>query len=152
MPSSRVIIPFQYMVTLFLSSPLAMSMDGCEEITLLTYKNVFIYKNRRQLVRGHGATVARLIPDQKVGCSNHPVLIFPFCNRIPRFHVSHVSSKPVIAFIFAHFVCTIYYAVHRLRSCCFWPLSFFGSFLWLYGSCCLYYFCQYVLIDMLWSF
>ena len=25
---------------------------------------------------GHGATVARLIPDQKVGCSNHPVLIF----------------------------------------------------------------------------
>ena len=66
------------MVTLFLSSPLAMSMDGCEEITLLTYKNVFIYKNRRQLVRGHGATVARLIPDQKVGCSNHPVLNFSF--------------------------------------------------------------------------
>ena len=29
------------------------------------------------LCGGHGATVARLIPDQKVGCSNHPVLIFP---------------------------------------------------------------------------
>lgn len=28
------------------------------------------------LCGGHGATVARLIPDQKVGCSNHPVLIF----------------------------------------------------------------------------
>ena len=30
------------------------------------------------LSRGHGATVARLIPDQKVGCSNHPVLMFFF--------------------------------------------------------------------------
>ena len=30
---------------------------------------------------GHGATVARLIPDQKVGCSNHPVLKF-FCKHI----------------------------------------------------------------------
>ena len=38
----------------------------------------FKYKKLRIKAGGHGATVARLIPDQKVGCSNHSVLTFFF--------------------------------------------------------------------------
>ena len=49
------------------------------------------------LCGGHGATVARLIPDQKVGCSNHPVLIFPLLFPVSLFRrlVFHFITESI---------------------------------------------------------
>ena len=42
---------------------------------------------------GHGATVARLIPDQKVGCSNHPVLNFSFYRMLSDILLAELISN-----------------------------------------------------------